>query len=195
MKLTYSKADGATKEFELGERPITIGRSADADVILLDEKVSRVHCGIRFWDGAFYIKDLKSKNGTFVNGKRIDVAKLAPADVIKVGNYTFNFDQPGGAGTETALREISDEMDLGKGYSTLLKEIVKDSEEVEPKPAQTVEAAPAKEETPSPAPAPEPVKPASAPAPATKPAIPVRPGLKKLPVRPPLKINIKKAIE
>jgi len=143
MKLHYSKQDGVTKDFDIGERSITIGRSPDADIILLDDKVSRVHCGIRLWDGEFYIKDLKSKNGTFVNGQRVEVSKLKTSDTIKVGGYTFTFDQPAGTGTETALREISDEMDLGKGYSTLLKEIVNHSDEAPP----------------APAPAPAPVKP------------------------------------
>jgi pSer/pThr/pTyr-binding forkhead associated (FHA) protein len=163
MKLHYSKQDGVTKDFDLGERSITIGRSPDADIILLDEKVSRVHCGIRLWDGEFYIKDLKSKNGTFVNGRRVEVSKLKASDVIKVGSYTFTFDQPAGAGTETALREISDEMDLGKGYTTLLKEIVNTSDE---------NSAAAK-----------------APPVATSPP---KPGLRKLPARPPLRINIKR---
>ncbi|HMO03550.1 MAG TPA: FHA domain-containing protein [Kiritimatiellia bacterium] len=165
MKLHYSKQDGISKEFDIGERSITIGRSPDADIILLDDKVSRVHCGIRLWDGEFYIKDLKSKNGTFVNGRRVEVAKLKASDIIKVGGYTFTFEQPAGTGTETALREISDEMDLGKGYSTLLKEIVNDSQE----PAAPPPPAPAAVATP-----------------------PVRPGIRKLPQRPPIRLNIKR---
>ncbi len=189
MKLTYSKPDGETKSFALAERPITIGRSEDADVILLDEKVSRVHCGIRYFDGAFYIKDLKSKNGTFVNGARIEAAQLAPADVIKVGSYTFTFEQTGGPGTETALREISDEMDLGKGYSTLLKEIVHDSGDMAAgTPPAVAPAKPAQEDKPMAGAS------TAAPKPVIKAPMPVRPGLKKLPTRPPLKINIKKTL-
>lgn len=181
MKLHYTKQDGETKDFELSERSITVGRSPDADIILLDDKVSRVHCGIRFWDGDFYIKDLKSKNGTIVNGRRVEVAKLSPADVIQVGNYTFTFEQPGGTGTETALREISGEMDLGKGYSTLLKEIVQDSEPAKPAPAMPVST--------------ETSAPEAAPA-ATAPSLPkVAPGPRKMPTRPPLRINIKKTLE
>lgn len=187
MKIHYTKQDGEAKDFELSERSITIGRSPDADIILLDEKVSRVHCGIRFWDGDFYIKDLKSKNGTIVNGRRVEVAKLSPADMIKIGSYTFTFEQPGGTGAETALREISGEMDLGKGYSTLLKEIVQDSE-----PARA----------PAPAPVEEPAvavasSSATQPPPAAprQPTLPKAPGLTRMPTRPPLRINIKKALD
>jgi pSer/pThr/pTyr-binding forkhead associated (FHA) protein len=149
MKLHYSKQDGVAKDFDIGERSITIGRSPDADIILLDDKVSRVHCGIRLWDGEFYIKDLKSKNGTFVNGQRVEVSKLKTSDVIKIGGYTFTFDQPAGTGTETALREISDEMDLGKGYSTLLKELVNDSDEAPVAAPAPIEAKPAMRKLPT----------------------------------------------
>jgi pSer/pThr/pTyr-binding forkhead associated (FHA) protein len=93
MRLRYTKHDGTRMEFQLGDQPITIGRSPDADIVLLDEKVSRIHCGIRLWDGDFYIKDLKSKNGTWVNGDRAEVAKLRPSDSIRVGSTTFTFEQ------------------------------------------------------------------------------------------------------
>ena len=146
-------------EFELSDRPITIGRSPDADLILLDDKVSRIHCGVRLWDGDFYVKDLKSRNGTYVNSRRIDVAVLKPGDTIRVGSTVMTFDQEGG-GTETALREINDEMLLGKGYSTILREIVKD----EPQPEE--------------APPPEPVTPPVAPPPAPAPANGRKPPLK-----------------
>jgi predicted component of type VI protein secretion system len=111
-------------EFELGDKPITVGRSPDADVILLDERVSRIHCGIRLWDGDFFLKDLRSRNGTFVNGQAVEVTKLEPSDTIRVGSTVFVFEQESVDGAETALKEISDEMELGKGYSTILKEIV-----------------------------------------------------------------------
>jgi pSer/pThr/pTyr-binding forkhead associated (FHA) protein len=133
MKLRYSKQDGGIKEFELSDRSITIGRSPDADIILLDDKVSRIHCGVRFTDGDFYLKDLKSKNGTFVNNRRIEMSKLEPNDVITVGRYTFTFEQDSsGAGTSTAIREINDEMAAGKGYTTLLKQIVSDDKKPKP---------------------------------------------------------------
>lgn len=114
-------------EFQLGQQPITIGRSADADIVLLDERVSRIHCGVRLWDGDFYIKDLKSRNGTWVNNERVDVAKLKPNDVIRVGSTIFNFEQDPAVGTDTAIHEIEGKMDLGKGYTTILREIVSDA--------------------------------------------------------------------
>ena len=126
MRLRYNRKDGTHMEFELGEKPITIGRSPDADIILLDERVSRIHCGIRLWDGDFFLKDLKSRNGTFVNGQAVEVTKLEVGDTIRVGSTVFAFGPDAATGAETALQEISDEMELGKGYSTILREIVQD---------------------------------------------------------------------
>jgi len=146
MRLRYTKKDGSHTEFELGDKPITIGRSPDADITLYDERSSRLHCGVRLWDGDFYIKDLKSRNGTIVNGRPIDVTKLEPGDTIRVGSTVFVFEQDMDSGAETALREISDEMDLGKGYSTILKEIVKEVPGDEERAAPEPPAAPAPEQ-------------------------------------------------
>ncbi|HOW97747.1 MAG TPA: FHA domain-containing protein [Kiritimatiellia bacterium] len=126
MRLRYAKKDGTQMEFELGDRPITIGRSPEADVVVLDEKVSRVHCGIRLWDGEFFIKDLKSRNGTTVNGQRVEMVKLNPGDRIRVGSTTFLFEQEAGPQTDDALKEMQQAMADGKGYSTILQEIVED---------------------------------------------------------------------
>lgn len=149
MKLRYTKKDGTQTEFELGDRPITIGRSPDADVVILDDKASRLHCGIRLWDGDFYVKDLKSRNGTYVNGEQIDVAKLGPGDRIQIGDMSFVFDQAEGPGAETVLHEVEQEMADGKGYSTILREIVSDINAPPPE----SEEAPAREEEPTPPPA------------------------------------------
>jgi pSer/pThr/pTyr-binding forkhead associated (FHA) protein len=130
MRLQYVSKDGIQKIVELSDKPLTIGRSADADVLILDDKASRVHCGIRFWDGDFYIKDLKSKNGIFVNEKKVDIQVLVPGDKIRVGASVFVFEQtPSVAGASTAVKEMADEFAVGKGYSTILREIVTAAED------------------------------------------------------------------
>ena len=124
MRLYYLDKDGERKDIELTEKPVTIGRSPDADVLILDEKASRVHCGIRFWDDEFYIKDLKSKNGTFVNDAQIDIHQLKAGDRIRLGSTVFIFEKEPSAGTDTALLAMQNQFKEGKGYSTILREIV-----------------------------------------------------------------------
>ncbi len=64
----------------------TIGRAAGADFIVDAALVSRVHCRVTALpDGGLELRDLDSTNGTFVNGERIETARLASGDRIQVG--------------------------------------------------------------------------------------------------------------
>ena len=63
----------------------TVGRAPRADFILDAALVSRLHCQLTAHDATVDVVDLKSTNGTFVNGKRIDKATLAAGDLLRVG--------------------------------------------------------------------------------------------------------------
>jgi pSer/pThr/pTyr-binding forkhead associated (FHA) protein len=64
----------------------TIGRAAGADFIVDAALVSRVHCRVTaLADGQLELRDLDSTNGTFVNGNRVEVARLESGDRISVG--------------------------------------------------------------------------------------------------------------
>jgi len=128
LRIRYTDPDGNQTELLLSDKPITIGRSPDADIITLDERASRMHCGIRIWDGEYYIKDLKSKNGTFLNNQRVEMAKIKPGDRIRMGNSILIVDDKKAPGTDTTLSSVQDEMDGGKGYKTILREIVENTE-------------------------------------------------------------------
>lgn len=126
MRIRYTKPDGDSVMYELGEKPLTVGRSPEADIVVYDERVSRVHCGIRLWDGEFYLKDLKSKNGTFLNDHQVEVSKVRGGDIIRVGSSLLMLEGEEQIGANTAIRQIGGEMDMGKGYSTILRQIVSD---------------------------------------------------------------------
>ena len=64
----------------------TVGRAAGADFIVVAPLVSRVHCRLTaLSDGGLEVQDLDSTNGTFVNGRRIQTARLKPGDRLGVG--------------------------------------------------------------------------------------------------------------
>lgn len=68
----------------------TIGRATGADFIIDAALVSRVHCRVSaLADGQLEIRDLESTNGTYVNGERIDTARLASGDRLQVGRVEF----------------------------------------------------------------------------------------------------------
>ncbi len=120
-------------EIALSDQPLTIGRNTKADVVLEDEKASRLHCGIRLMDGEYFIKDLDSKNGTFVNEQRIESSQLNAGDKIRVGSTTLSVEKEASKGATTAFEEMEQEMSVGKGYHTILREIVDDAKTPPPK--------------------------------------------------------------
>lgn len=74
---------GRETEVFLGPQPITIGRSQDCEVTLETTAVSRRHARVRASDADYLIEDLGSRNGTFLNGNRIDTPQpLTDGDVI-----------------------------------------------------------------------------------------------------------------
>lgn len=75
------------------EKDITaIGRDLACDVPLPEDgSVSKRHAEIKKQHDAYFIIDLKSTNGTFVNGKKISTSQLKNDDVITVGNTQITF--------------------------------------------------------------------------------------------------------
>lgn len=76
------------------DRPMIIGRSDGDFVFEEDNLLSAKHCVIRPQLMEAFIKDLDSKNGVFVNKKKIDPnveVKLNPGDAVQIGSYEFIF--------------------------------------------------------------------------------------------------------
>ena len=75
------------RRIKLGETAITLGRGPGADVLLNDERASKVHCSVRVGAGdAVEVVDQGSRNGTFVDGERVDKAVLRPNSQLRVGH-------------------------------------------------------------------------------------------------------------
>ena len=73
------------------ERPMTIGRDATNGVVIDSPFVSKTHAIIRYSGGEFTVEDLKSANGTRVNGAPILVSVLSLGDMLEVGDQRFEF--------------------------------------------------------------------------------------------------------
>lgn len=79
---------GNQQRSEFPMREITIGRSSESDLILRRNDISRRHARILMRDGRFILLDLKSENGTYVNGRRIGSPQVVkPGDCIAIGDY------------------------------------------------------------------------------------------------------------
>ena len=79
------------RSFQLSQSPFRIGRSPDADAQVEDLRLSRQHAEISFDSrGSFWIRDLGSTNGTFVNGQPIDgQTAVRQGDRISLGGLEF----------------------------------------------------------------------------------------------------------
>jgi pSer/pThr/pTyr-binding forkhead associated (FHA) protein len=73
-----------------GERT-TIGRSPDCEIFLDDVTVSRKHAVLVRRNGAFFVEDLGSLNGTFLNRRRIESVELEDGDELQIGKYRLTF--------------------------------------------------------------------------------------------------------
>jgi two-component system, NtrC family, response regulator GlrR len=71
---------------------VVVGTDPTADFRLADPTISRIHCELVFTDGKILVRDLGSRNGTFVNGVSILAAHLGTNSVIQVGRTKFVFD-------------------------------------------------------------------------------------------------------
>jgi pSer/pThr/pTyr-binding forkhead associated (FHA) protein len=93
------QSDGSGAEpmiFRLAPRSIkTVGRATGADFVLDAALVSRVHCRLEAGDTDLEVIDLSSTNGTFVNDKRIERARLAIGDRLRVGRVELTVEREG----------------------------------------------------------------------------------------------------
>ena len=82
----------AGEHFAPGNDRTMIGRSPDCEIFLDDVTVSRRHAVLVQRDGHFFIEDLGSLNGTFVNRRRIEAeTQLENGDELQIGKYRLSF--------------------------------------------------------------------------------------------------------
>ncbi len=96
--------DRAGETVPLGTEPLTIGRKPANTLRLADEKVSGEHATIVLEGDRYVLRDLKSTNGTLLDGRRIDEVALTPFDTFQVGRVRVVFKEEGAASPEAALQ-------------------------------------------------------------------------------------------
>lgn len=73
---------------------VTVGRAGECGLVIdYDKSVSNRHCKITVEDSRFYIIDLNSSNGTFINGQKVrSKMEIVSGDLLKIGRLTFRFE-------------------------------------------------------------------------------------------------------
>jgi pilus assembly protein CpaF len=98
FSVIIAEKGGEKKKLSFDKAEVTIGRVQGNDVILPKGNVSKRHSRILLKDGKFIIVDLRSTNGTYVNGRKItSPLVLQPSDKVYIGDFIMQVEPEGGA--------------------------------------------------------------------------------------------------
>lgn len=121
--------DSVRRDYALTEVDTTIGRADECTLQLRhDPEISRVHCSIQsLVDGSYVLLDAGARNGTYLDGKRLtdSQAPLVDGSQIRIGKTLLTFRDRQIGRTTAIFGEIAGEMEDGKGFKTIMRQIVK----------------------------------------------------------------------
>jgi pSer/pThr/pTyr-binding forkhead associated (FHA) protein len=136
-KLAYEH-EGTLVELELADKPLTFGRSDESDYPLPDKLASRIHAQVFPRDGEWWVEDLNSSNGTYLNGKKVSAsARLSHGDVIGVGTTRLTFISDTRQGPpETQLARL---LYTAKGAAAPVEVMIRERVSIGRKPVNTLQ--------------------------------------------------------
>lgn len=92
LELRFEKS--VLGEFPVGDRPLTIGRAPDNDIVIDNLAVGALHARIFLQEDRYMLEDIESLNGTFVNNRRVQQRTiLRDGDIIGIGKHNLIFYQ------------------------------------------------------------------------------------------------------
>src|SRR6478736_7527028 len=114
--IIISEKGGAERRESFDKNEINVGRVQGNDLMLPKGNVSKHHARLLFRDGRFIVTDLKSTNGTYVNGRKIAQATIVrEGDKIYIGDFVLRLETSAGAapqpeptqGEEESIRTLA----------------------------------------------------------------------------------------
>src|ERR1700682_4156917 len=95
FSVILTEKGGATQRLDFESEEITVGRVDENDICLPKGNISKKHTKIVVKDGKIIVLDLKSTNGTYVNGKKVAGPQvIAPTDKVYIGDFILNVEPP-----------------------------------------------------------------------------------------------------
>jgi pSer/pThr/pTyr-binding forkhead associated (FHA) protein len=105
-EIAIQTAGGTRERYPLAKPRVTVGRSRESDIFLPDQWLSRHHAAIEHRSDGYYVLDLKSKNGTLLNGQPLaEERRLRDGDIITLGEHVLTYTSEGGKEEEEEERE------------------------------------------------------------------------------------------
>jgi membrane-bound lytic murein transglycosylase D len=81
------RTNPADQQYFQFNKAFRIGRVEECEIRINDDYVSRIHAEVIFDNGAWWVRDLNSSNGIYIDGQRVDRAPVGQATVIRLGIY------------------------------------------------------------------------------------------------------------
>jgi pilus assembly protein CpaF len=95
FSVILTEKGGSTQRLDFEHEEITIGRVDENDICLPKGNISKKHTRIVVKDGKIIVLDLKSTNGTYVNGKKLAGPQvISPDDKVYIGDFILNVERP-----------------------------------------------------------------------------------------------------
>jgi DNA-binding NtrC family response regulator len=91
VRVTVTPKGAPPLDFPLGIAPLVVGSGEDCDVVVQDPRVSRHHCRISLADSGVMVRDLGSKNGTYIMGVQVLEGLLPAGSTARIGSSTISF--------------------------------------------------------------------------------------------------------
>ncbi|WP_437224058.1 ATP-binding protein [Planctomicrobium sp. SH661] len=95
------------RKYDLTPEPMHLGRGGQNEIRILDTEVSRRHALISRSQGTWQISDLKSSNGTYVNGQSVTAASIRSGDQIQIGRTILLFTNEPQQSDRTVVERIN----------------------------------------------------------------------------------------
>src|SRR5947208_13455771 len=116
FSVVISEKGGAERRESFDRTEINVGRVQGNDLMLPKGNVSKRHARLLYRDGRFIVTDLKSTNGTYVNGRKIAQATIVrEGDKIYIGDFVLRLDTGGAASQPAAEQSPYASQDDGTG--------------------------------------------------------------------------------
>src|SRR5438128_8517025 len=106
FSIIISEKGGAERKESFDKNEINVGRVQGNDLMLPKGNVSKHHARLLYRDGRFIVTDLKSTNGTYVNGRKIAQATIVrEGDKIYIGDFVLKLDTGAGASSSPSAAD------------------------------------------------------------------------------------------
>jgi pilus assembly protein CpaF len=114
LTLIVTEKGGTPKRMDFDKDEVTVGRVPGNDIVLPKGNVSKRHSRVVKQDGRFFVVDLKSTNGTYLNGRRITTPSvIRPGDKIYIGDFVVMVEMEGAPAGDDMGDAPEEGMDLG----------------------------------------------------------------------------------